>query len=98
MFLRQRLTGEGKRFEILRFDNDTQFFVQLANQSGFRNFPDFNLASRKLPEASHWLAFRPLLYQNSALLVDKSRGSDKQICRIFFQFFMRCKDFVNPFL
>lgn len=98
MLIPHGLAGKGNGLDFLLFDNDTQFFVQLANQRGFRCFLWFNLASGEFPEAGHRLAFRSLLYQNSAILVDESSGSDKQICRIFCHFFVRCKDFVNPFL
>jgi len=98
MLVLHRLASEGNRLDIRFFDTDTQFFFQLANQSRFRSFSRLNLASRELPEAGHRLAFRSLLHQNSAALVNQSSSSDKQICRIFFHFFMRCKDFINPFL
>ncbi len=98
MLVFHRLAGESHGFQIRLFHIDAQFFVQLSHQPGFRSFPGFNLAAWKLPEACHWLALRPLLHQNPALFINERGGGDKQICRIFFHYFIRCKDFVNPFL
>ncbi len=77
MLLVQSFAGEGNGLDIRLFDADAQFFIQLANQSGFRSFPRLNLASRELPEAGHRLAFRSLLHENSAILVNQGGGCDK---------------------
>ena len=77
MLVFHSLAGESDRFQIRLFYIDAQFFIQLSYQPGFRSFPGFNLAARKLPEPCHWLALRPLLHQNSAVFINERGGGDE---------------------
>ncbi len=77
MLILNRLAGECDGLYIRLLDINTQFFFQLANQRGLRSFTSFNLPTGELPKTSHRLAFRSLLHQNSAALIDQRSGSDK---------------------
>jgi len=62
--------GKSNRLYIRLVDINFQLFIQFANQCCFRRFSCLNLSSGELPETSHRLAFRPLLHQNSVILID----------------------------
>ena len=71
MPLSERLARETGWREAGLFDRYAEFFVKFADQRGLRAFSRIDLAARKLPKAGHRSAFRALLHQYSAILIDQ---------------------------
>ena len=71
------MAGKGQRREAVRLDNDSEFFVQFADQAFLRRFPRIDLAARKLPESGERLAFRALSQQHPAIGIDQRTGRHK---------------------
>lgn len=59
-------------------DRDAQFFIQFANEAGFRRLAGLDLAAWKLPKARQLLALRALADQHPAIGIDQGGGRDKQ--------------------
>src|SRR6202522_1970727 len=66
-----------QRCEALLLDGDSQFLLQLADQTISGPFPSLDLAPRKLPEPRHRLAFRALGDKHASVGIDQGTGGDK---------------------
>ena len=68
---------ESERRETGLIDDNSQFLLQLPDQTLFRRFAVFDLAAGKLPQACHRLAVGTLCDEHAAVGIDEGAGGDK---------------------